>query len=119
MLLVEDEVHLARLMEKILVGLGYRVTTCTDSMQAWSIFRANPQDFDLVFTDMTMPGINGAELSGKILLLSPEKPIILCTGFNELITEEQAKKQGIRAYLRKPVPIEQLARTLHTILHKT
>ncbi len=115
-LLVEDEVNLARLMEKILVGLGYRVTTCTDSLRAWKVFQDNHREFDLVFTDMTMPGLNGAELSQRILKLSPKKPIVLCTGFNELINEEQAKRLGIRAYLKKPVPIEQLARTLHEVL---
>jgi len=115
-LLVDDDTALALTMEKMLQELGYRPTVCTDSGRAWDFFERHPEAFDLVITDMTMPGLNGMDLSRKILAMSPATPIILCTGFSELIDEQTARAAGIRAYLTKPVSLTTLANALREAL---
>jgi DNA-binding NtrC family response regulator len=77
-------------------------------------FRAAAHSFDLVITDQTMPKMTGQELSQQILKIRPGIPIILCTGFSELIDEGIAKKIGISEYLKKPISM----RSLHESLRK-
>jgi PAS domain S-box-containing protein len=102
-LFVDDEELILGLYQEMLEDLGYQVTATRDSMKAMEIFRGRPDQFDLVITDMTMPGMTGKDLSTKILKLRPDIPIILCTGFNELITEEKASAIGIREFAMKPL----------------
>jgi CheY-like chemotaxis protein len=93
----------------MLMQLGYKVTVATDSLVAWELFVQQPDAFDLVITDMAMPNMTGIELAKKILEQRPEIPVILCTGFSEMINEEKAKSLGIKAYLMKPVLKSKLA----------
>jgi FixJ family two-component response regulator len=72
------------------------------------MFNADPGRFDCVITDMTMPQIRGDEMAGRLLEVRPDLPIILCTGFSEKISEEQALKMGIRAFLLKPFSMQNL-----------
>ncbi|MBU4263881.1 MAG: response regulator [Proteobacteria bacterium] len=102
-LMVDDEEQVISILRQILEGLGYTVTALTGSIATWQAFSSHPQDYDLVITDMTMPDMTGTELALKILRLRPDMPIVLCTGFNEQISEEKAKSLGIRAYITKPV----------------
>ncbi|MEW6427578.1 MAG: DUF3365 domain-containing protein [Thermodesulfobacteriota bacterium] len=115
-LAVDDEAEVVALEKVVLEGLGYRVTTRTGSQEALALFREDPQGFDLVLTDMTMPAITGMELAREILAVRPEMPIILCTGFSELIDREKAKGMGIRGYLMKPVRRRDLARMVRAVL---
>jgi PAS domain S-box-containing protein len=108
-LFVDDEVVLVDMGERMLSALGYRVTAVANGPDALATFRENPDDFDLVITDMTMPGMTGAQLSREILKIKPEFPIILCTGFSELVSEGEAKAMGIRRFLMKPVFLDTLA----------
>ena len=115
-LFVDDEVVLVDMGERILNALGYRVTAVANGPDALATFRENPDDFDLVITDMTMPGMTGAELSREILKIKPGVPIILCTGFSEFISEGEAKAMGIRRFLMKPVFLDTLAGEIRTVL---
>ena len=81
-LFVDDEEILVELWGDILENLGYTVTATTESAKALEIFLSRPDRFDLVITDMTMPGMTGIDLSKEILGLRPAIPIILCTGFS-------------------------------------
>jgi PAS domain S-box-containing protein len=108
-LFVDDEVVLVDMGERMLSALGYRVTAVANGPDALATFRENPDDFDLVITDMTMPGMTGAQLSREILKIKPGVPIILCTGFSEIISEREAKAMGIRRFLMKPVFLDTLA----------
>lgn len=72
--------------------------------------------FDLMITDMTMPLMTGAELSEKILEIRPDFPIILCTGYSDMINETKARSIGIRDYLMKPVKAETLTTTIRSVL---
>ncbi len=115
-LFVDDEGHLVEVMGQVLSALGYRVTTVRESRNALRLFRENPESFDLVITDMTMPDMTGAELAREILRFRPETPIILCTGYSELICEEEALRMGIRRFLMKPLFMGDVAREIRAVL---
>ncbi|MFA7347132.1 MAG: PAS domain-containing protein [Desulfurivibrionaceae bacterium] len=107
-LLVDDEEQIGAVIDAILSKNGYQVTTFADGVQALEEFRKNPEQFDLVITDMTMPSITGTELARKIMALRPKTPVILCTGQSELINREKALAMGICDYLTKPLLTEPL-----------
>ena len=115
-LLVDDEMSLADMGKQMLESLGYSVEARTSSVEALALFKADPDRFDLVITDMTMPNMTGVELSQRIMEIRPASLIILCTGFSELITESQAKALGIKAFIAKPVLKADLARTVRKVL---
>lgn len=115
-LVVDDDLYIADITARKLEKLGYRVTKLTGSIDALRQFEHDPDLFDLIITDMTMPNMTGEELAGNILALRPDKKIILCTGFSELINEEKARQIGIRAYIMKPVVMETLAITVRKVL---
>jgi CheY-like chemotaxis protein len=102
-LFVDDEPALASLGKKVLEHGGYRVTACTSPLEALAAFRSNPDGYDLVITDLTMPNLAGTALAAELLKLRGDIPIILTTGFGRLMTEDQAFALGIRGLLRKPV----------------
>ena len=115
-LFVDDEPSLAEIGKQLLEKLGYQVVIRTNGMEALEAFRNQPDKFDLVITDMTMPKLNGAELSRHLMNIRPDIPIILCTGFSKLITEEQAKTIGIRAFAMKPMILSHIAKTMRKVL---
>jgi CheY-like chemotaxis protein/anti-sigma regulatory factor (Ser/Thr protein kinase) len=118
LLFVDDEDILMEMGKDILQSLGYQVTATTDSRRALEIFRSGSDQFDLVITDMTMPGMTGADLSKEILKIRPDIPIILCTGFSELINEEKAKGLGVREFLMKPLKMKDLGEVIRKVLGK-
>lgn len=118
-LFVDDEETIVRLGQELLSQLGYTVEVQTSSPEALNAFRKNPQRFDLVITDQTMPGLTGEALSRELLRIRPELPIILCTGFSHIMTAEKAKALGIQAYLMKPLAIRDLAPIVRHVLDKT
>ena len=79
-------------------------------------FRANPDQIDLVITDMTMPHMTGDRLAEEILKIRPDMPIILCTGYSQRMSEERAQELGIRKYIEKPIEMENLARSVREVL---
>ena len=115
-LLVDDEMLLVTLGKQMLESLGYEVTTRTGSIKALELFKARPDRFDLVITDMTMPHLPGDELALKIAEIRPDVPVILCTGFSHKITEKKAKEMGIKAFLLKPILKGVLAETVRRVL---
>ncbi len=118
-LFVDDEETIVRLGKELLEQLGYTIEVQTNSLEALNVFRHDPQRFDLVITDQTMPGLTGEALSRELLRIRPEIPIILCTGFSHIMTAEKAKALGIQAYLMKPLAIRDLAPIVRHVLDKT
>ena len=116
-LLVDDEAVLVEMGRDMLQDFGYHVVAITDSTQAIEVFRARPDDFDLVITDMTMPGMTGADLSQEILKIRPHLPIILCTGHSDLITAEKAKALGIQGFVFKPFTLGTITRLISEVLN--
>jgi len=115
-LFVDDEPALADLGKQVLEALGYQVQAHGDSREAWAQFASDPEAFDLVITDLTMPGMTGAELAEKILALRPGIPVILATGYSEILTEDEALEMGVREYLLKPVSTGRLAEVVRRVL---
>jgi PAS domain S-box-containing protein len=117
-LLVDDEEALVDLGKATLESLGYQVTAMTSSAEALRIFSAQPDAFDLVMTDMTMPSLTGKELAAGIVALRRDIPVILATGFPDLIDEQQAREAGIREMIIKPFEIRTLAVAVRRALEK-
>jgi signal transduction histidine kinase/ActR/RegA family two-component response regulator len=115
-LLVDDEEQIIDIEQQILERLGYKVTPKTDSEEALEEFAARPDRFDLVITDMTMPKMTGDQLAKRMMDIKPQIPVILCTGFNEAITEEKALAMGIDKFVMKPIIKDDLASTIRTVL---
>ena len=115
-LLIDDEEQIISMEQQMLENLGYQVTARTDSIEALDEFAKQPQNFDLVITDMTMPHMTGDELAQKLIDIKPNIPVILCTGFNEDITEEKALSMGIQKFVMKPVIKNDLATSIRTVL---
>jgi CheY-like chemotaxis protein len=115
---VDDEHVLVEMAREMLEVLGYEAIATTSSAGALEIFRAQPDRYDLVITDMTMPGMTGKELATEILKIKPDIPIILCTGFSEIITEEEARLMGIREFAIKPLGLKSIAELIRKALEK-
>jgi len=115
-LFVDDEPPLVHLGKQILEGLGYHVVTHTGSLEALEVFSRQPDQFDLVITDMTMPTMTGDKLAGEMMKIRPDIPIILCTGFSARISEDKAKTLGIRGFLLKPFLKSDMATTIRKVL---
>jgi len=115
-LFIDDEEMLVEMGKTILERLGYRVTVKTDSIEALKIIQDQPDHFDLVITDQTMPGMTGSDLARRILQIRPGMPIILCTGFSNLISEEKARTYGIKGFAMKPLAQKDLAALIRSVL---
>jgi PAS domain S-box-containing protein len=118
-LLVDDEEVLVSVGHEIMQHLGYRVTPMTSSAAALEIFRAQPDTFDLVVTDQTMPQMTGIELAKSLFQTRPGLPIILCTGYSDIVSSETAKAAGIREFLMKPYVLRDFAQTIRRVLDES
>ncbi len=117
-LVVDDDEEVARMAEQMLKRLGYTVTVRTNSVEARDTFLAHPERFDIVITDQTMPQLTGLELAQELLRARPDIPIILISGFSELITRAKIEKIGIRHYIMKPLVGGELAAAIRQVLDK-
>ncbi len=117
-LLVEDEPEVAAMASAMLGNLGYQVGAFTDSREALAVFFHDPQAWDLVLSDQTMPHLTGAELAQRLLEKRPGLPIILCSGYSEMISPGQARALGIRRFLKKPIMRQELALALRQALEE-
>lgn len=117
-LLVDDEEQLLMTASDILIHLGYKVTTCIDPVEALNLFKEFPSQFDLVITDLTMPNLTGIQLIRELKKIQLEIPVILCSGFGRGVTEESAEKEGVNAFLYKPLTTRLLSQTIRSILTK-
>ena len=115
-LFVDDEQVIVYIGEKTLGQLGYDVVTKANGVDALELFRADPDRFDLVITDMTMPRMTGDQFARELIKLRPDIPIILCTGFNPKISKEQAGKIGIKAFVMKPLVRRDMANIVRKVL---
>ena len=115
-LFVDDDHTIVKIGEEILKTKGYRVTSATGSLDALSIFQLNPQQFDLVITDMTMPDMTGDHLAMKMLSLRPDIPVIISSGGDVVIHEEELHARGIKAIVMKPFTIATICRTIRQVM---
>jgi signal transduction histidine kinase/ActR/RegA family two-component response regulator len=115
-LVVDDEDTLILLFRGMLLHLGYQVQIFTSSRIALSAFRMSPQDFDLVITDQTMPGMTGEHLIDELRQIRPDIPVILTTGFSHVVDAVKAQELGIDAFLPKPLSLQTLGHTIRQVL---
>ena len=115
-LYVDDEAALAELGQEMLESLGYRVTAKKNSLEALEEFKADPQRFDIIITDQTMPALTGFDLAKQAMDIRPDIPVILCTGHSDRVTQETARDAGIREFVMKPMTIQTLAESVRIAL---
>ena len=111
-LFVDDEFSVTRLASIILPRYGIAVVTENDSRKALAIFRECAQEFDLLVTDQTMPGLTGVDLAREVLLIRPDLPVIMCTGYSEAVSPEEACEAGVCEYVLKPPDFQKLASSI-------
>ncbi len=117
-LFVDDEEALTGLGKKMLSQMGYEVTTEKSGVDALATFKKNPQHFDVIITDQTMPKMSGTDLAKKVFKIRPDMPVVLSSGYSTVVTDIDIKALGIKAFLLKPVSAEMFAQTLEHILGK-
>jgi len=115
-LFIDDEESIVKMASRTLKKFGYSVTTKTSSLEALELFKSNPNDFDLVVTDMTMPKMTGDKLAVELIGIKPNIPIILHTGFSNKISEKLAAEIGIKAFGYKPIVKEELVKKVRKVL---
>ncbi len=115
-LFVDDEESLVFAAKDYLEDFGYQVISERDPVRAFEIFKDDPEGFDLLITDMTMPHMTGDMLAREIMSIRPDIPVILCSGYSEKISEENAKDMGIKAFVMKPALVEEMATTIRRVL---
>ncbi|MBL0716763.1 MAG: PAS domain S-box protein [Desulfosarcina sp.] len=115
-LLIDDDEQVLETIAAMLEESGYDVTAHAISRDALADFRNNPDKYDLVVTDQTMPDMSGEVLYQELCKIRPNIPVIMCTGFSETFIRQKAEKAGIRAYLVKPVPLREMASTIRQVL---
>ena len=113
---VDDEAGLVHVMTRLLKRLGYRSTGYSDAEEALRAFRANPQEFNAVITDMTMPRMTGAQLASELRALRPGMPVAIASGY-ESAEMEAAGRAGI-ARIAKPISMETLSQALRALLQQ-
>nr|NJM01828.1 response regulator [Desulfobacula sp.] len=118
-MVVDDEEDIREILQEFLTSAGYKVRVFENGAQALEAFQEDPDQFDLIITDMTMPRMTGGELAKKVICIRADMPVILCTGYSESISEALALNIGIRRYLQKPLSNKELAASIREILDKT
>jgi CheY-like chemotaxis protein len=115
-LFVDDEEVLVEMGQEMLASLGYQVDSVVNSIKALEMFNRNPDKWDIVITDFTMPGMTGVKLATEILGIRPDIPVLICTGYSEGVTIKTDAKQGIRKVLMKPVAMGDFAKAIKEFL---
>jgi PAS domain S-box-containing protein len=115
-LLVDDEQPLVEIGKQMLERLGYTVAARTSCVEALALFKAQPDHFDLVITDIVMPNMTGETLAEKLMAIRGDIPVILCTGYSEKFTRKHASAMGVQSFLMKPLLMQDLATTVRQAL---
>ncbi len=115
-LLVDDEECLVFPQKKIIERLGYSVTALTNSLETLELFKKDPQRYDLIITDLTMPHLTGDRLAAEVMAIRPDIPVIIATGYSDAVDRDKVKQSGIRAFIPKPCKRQELAKTIRLIL---
>ena len=115
-LLIDDEPALVKANTWMLEHLGHKVTGTTSSLEALETLKNQPDVFDLVLTDQTMPEMTGRELARKMLEIRPDLPVILCSGFSEMTAANIVDEPGIKDFLMKPISVKELDRVIQRVI---
>ncbi len=116
-LFVDDEPDILRSAREMLTAFGYDVVSAADGEGALRRFSEDPDAFDLVMTDLSMPGMSGLDLSKRIMAIRPGTPVALCTGFGADVTPETIEAAGVRQMIQKPLIAGELSVLLHDFMN--
>lgn len=116
-LFVDDDTDVIRINKMVLEQIGYDVTTSTEAEEALNIFESYPQKFDLVITDISMPGLCGFDLTRKLLEIRHDISVIICSGDTSYETEDKIKEIGAKAFITKPATIQTIESTVRNVLN--
>jgi len=117
-LFVDDEETVGDIVKHILERLGYQVVVKYNGLEALELFKSNPDQFDIVITDMIMPKMTGTELAKEILSIKPDFPVVICSGFSEKIREEELKSINIHTVIEKPFVMQEITQAIRKALEK-
>ena len=117
-LFVDDEASLATVGKRRLDSLGYRVSAFTDGRSALAAFRADPQAWDAVVTDYSMPGLDGLELTRRLRELRSDLPVLVLTGYMDDLPAAEIAAAGVAFVAKKPLTLDQIAEALHRVLNE-
>jgi CheY-like chemotaxis protein len=106
---VDDEPQVLKMCTSVLERLGYQVTARGNPAKALQLFCLQPQAFDLLLTDLTMPTLTGDKLAYEVHRLRAEMPVVLFTGFSDFLSEEACRRAGIHTVISKPLLRHELA----------
>jgi len=115
-LFVDDNESIVTVVETMLQYLGYRVTVFKDSREALKAFSEKPSEFDLVITDYVMPNLTGEDIAQEMIRIRSDIPIILCTGYSDLISSQRAMAIGFRERILKPFDYREFAELVRRVL---
>ncbi len=116
LLFVDDEEILVDIGKDLLERLGYSVTISVSAEKALDLFKADPDGFDLVITDMTMPGMTGDVMASRMLDIRPDLPVIVCTGYSESLEGKKPRDLGFKGVIMKPLILEKLSGAIRDAL---
>jgi len=116
LLLVDDEPGILKAVSRLLQELGYEVTTCAQPRRAWQMVTAEPGRFDLVIADHEMPGLTGLELAAALHLVTPDLPVVLCSGYLRPEVVTAAAAYGVGGVLAKPADLVELSAILDRLV---
>jgi CheY-like chemotaxis protein/GAF domain-containing protein len=115
-LLVDDDPAVLEVARQILASLGYDVTACNEPKRAAAMLAEPSRPFDLLLTDLSMPGMDGLELARESKRLRPHMPVVCCTGFGDARSERIASEIGVAAFIRKPIDFDHYERTIRAAI---
>ena len=118
LVVVDDEAAILALEKQMLDRLGYKVASYISSQEALEAFKINPDQFELIITDMAMPKMSGDKLTRELTRIRPDIPVLLCSGFSETMSEEKIADLGIKNFLLKPIVMKTLAHKIREALDK-
>ena len=115
-LVVDDEEIIGLFLYEMLSGRGYNVVSFSDSVEAFKYFSKHRKEVDLVITDQTMPKLTGVDMAQAMLELRKDLPIILATGFSQIVDADKANALGISAFFQKPLNTKLLLKEMKALL---
>lgn len=118
-LLVDDEKEVMETFKQMLTYLGYTVFSTTSGPEALELFRKAPDQFDLLITDQTMPKMTGIQLALEVNRLRPELPVLVCSGFGDVIQSDEARRIGVQDVVMKPLTASEIAHKIRQVLERT
>ncbi|MCG8685210.1 MAG: PAS domain S-box protein [Desulfobacterales bacterium] len=118
-MVVDDEEQIRKVYADFLKAYGYRVKLHSNGLSALEAFKKDPSGYDIIISDLTMPGMTGDKLAGEILKINSKFPIILCTGFSNQFNGNDVDKMGIKSYLKKPISGHTIVKEVRMLLDKS